>query len=110
MIENGDFRFRDDMFKKDSKDTIPIEILTGPYKNAIFRYVKVAVKEKDDGEAVLQFIYDLFEMGEHTETTLRKDRRFTEHLGILLNHLILETAQGIDDADRKDNIEELTQE
>jgi len=113
MIEKQDFKFRDDLLTKEAEEegqTVPIEILTGPYKNVIFRYVKVAVKEKDDGEAVLQFIYDLFEMGDHTETGLRKDKRFTEHLGILLNHLILETAQGIDDADRKNNIEELTQE
>ena len=99
MLDVGkDFRFRDDMHKPgEVGDTIPIEILTGPYKNVIYRYVKIGVKEKDDGEAVLQFIYDLFEMGEHTETSLRNDERFTKHIGLILNHLILETLEGQDD-------------
>ena len=110
MIENGDFRFRDDMFKKDSTDTIPIEILTGPYKNVILRYTRVGVKEKEDDTAVLQFQYDLLDMGEHTETTLRKDTRFTEHLGILLNHLILESLGAQNNEPRKDNTEEFVDE
>lgn len=99
MIDIGkDFRFRDDMHKPgEAGDTIPIEVLTGPYKNVIYRYVKIGVKEKDDGEAVLQFIYDLLEMGDHTETSLRNDMRFTNHIGLILNHLILETLEGKDD-------------
>lgn len=113
MIEKEDFRFRDDLVTKEAEEegqTVPIEILTGPYKNVIFRYVKVGVKEKDNGEAVLQFIYDLLEMAQHTETSLRKDYKFTEHLGILLNHLILETAQGIDNATRENDTQESAKE
>lgn len=113
MIEKQDFKFRDDLITKQAEEegqTVPIEILTGPYKNVIFRYVKVAVKEKEAGEAVLQFIYDLIEMGDHTETSLRKDKRFTEHLGVLLNHLILETAEGIDDATRENDTKESAKE
>jgi len=110
MLENGDFRFRDDMFKKDSKDTIPIEILTGPYKNVILRYTTVGVKEKEDDTAVLQFQYDLLDMGEHTETTLRKDPRFETHLGILLNHLILESLGAPDNEPRKNDTEEFVDE
>jgi hypothetical protein len=111
MIENGDFRFRDDMFSADSGETLPIEILTGPFKNVIFKYVKVGVKEKDDETAVLQFTYDLLEMGNHTETYLRKDPKFTQHLGILLNHLILETQQGLEkNESRKNDTEEFVDE
>ena len=113
MIEKKDFRFRDDLITKEDEEegkTVPIEILTGPYKNVIFRYVKVGVKEKDGGEAVLQYIYDLLEMAENTETALRKDQRFTNHLGILLNHLILETAQGIDNATRENDTQESAKE
>jgi len=108
MLDLGkDFRFRDDMHKPgEVGDTIPIEVLTGPYKNVIYRYVKIGVKEKDDGEAVLQFIYDLFEMGDHTETSLRNDKRFTEHIGLILNHLILETLEGQDDDARENYSEE----
>ena len=110
MIENGDFRFRDDMINKDTTDTIPIEILTGPYKSVILRYTRVGVKEKEDDTAVLQFQYDLLEMGEHTETSLRNNTRFTEHLGILLNHLILESLGAPDNESRKNNTEESVDE
>ena len=108
MINKNDFRFRDDMMSKDEVQTVPIEILTGPYKNVIYRYVKVGVKEKDGGEAVLQFIYDLLNTGNFSETTLRGDQRFTNHIGIILNHLILEVAEPKTDDDREDYSEEPT--
>jgi hypothetical protein len=106
MIGQKDFRFRDDLTKPDAGDTIALEILTGPYKNVIFRYVRVSVREKEDDEAVLQFQYELIEMGDHTETQLRKDPRFSQHLGILLNHLILESLESQDNANRENYSEE----
>lgn len=94
MIENGDFKFRDDMVSEKSKDTVPIEILTGPFKNVIYRYTKVGVREQNDGTATLRFEYDLLNMGDNfTETKLRNDKKFEQHLGILLNHLILESLE-----------------
>ena len=110
MLENGDFRFRDDMIVKDSKDTVPIEILTGPYKNVIFKFTTVGVKELENGTAVLKFQYDLSEMGDHTETKLRSDKRFEDHLGILLNHLILESAEFEHNESRKNNPTESSDE
>lgn len=110
MISKSDFRFRDDMFNKNSKDTIPIEILTGPYKNVIMKYTTVGIKEQDNGTAVLRFQYDLLEMGDHTETKLRKDARFEQHLGLLLNHLILEAAEYEYNEPRKDDPEKPSDE
>ena len=109
MIEQKDFRFRDDMYKPEAGDTVPVEILTGPYKGVIYRYVRIGVTEKEDGEAVLRFQFELLEMGDHTETSLRNDQRFTNHIGIILNHFILELAES-EVANRKDDIEELDQE
>lgn len=106
MIENGDFRFRDDLFKNEDGETVPIEILTEPYKGVILRYTKVAIKELEDGTAKLQFQYDLLEMGNLTETKLRSDARFENHAGLLLNHLILESVEGQADANREDHFEE----
>jgi hypothetical protein len=98
MLEVGkDFKFRDDLYNKESGETVPIQILTGPYKDVIYRYIKIAVQEKEDGHAVLQFIYDLLELGEHFETKLRADKRFVEHLGLLLNSFILETLESSSD-------------
>jgi hypothetical protein len=109
MIENSDFRFRDDLTKSKNGDTIAIEILTPPYKDVIFRYTQVGVKEQDNGTAVLRFSYDVVDPAESSELTLRNDKRFEQHLGILLNHLILEAAEA-PSADRKDNSEELVEE
>lgn len=109
MIENSDFRFRDDLVKE-GVETVPLEILTGPYKGAILRYTRVGVKELEDGTAKLQFQYDLLEMGDHTETKLRSDPRFEQHAGILLNHLILESLEGLANADRENHLEEPDEE
>lgn len=109
MIENTDFIFRDDLYKPENGDTIPIEILIGPYKGVIYRYVRMGVTEKPDGEAVLRFQYELLELGNHTETSLRNDQRFTDHIGIILNHLILEVAES-DIDNREDGSQEFNQE
>lgn len=85
-----DYKFRDDLIK-DPKATVPIELLTGPYKGVVYNYTEVAVKEMEDGTAKMQFSYDLHQMGEHTETSLRRDQMFTQHIGLVLNRLILET-------------------
>ena len=107
MIEVGkDWKFRDDMFKKDSAETVPIEILTDPYKGVILRYTKVAVRELENGTAVLNYEYEIVDAGEHTETSLRKEERFHKHLSILLNHLILEATEEAPDADRENYSEE----
>jgi hypothetical protein len=110
MIENGDFRFRDDLIKDQNTETVPIEILTGPYKGVILRYTKVGVSELEDGTAKLQFQYDLLEMGDNSETKLRSDTRFETHAGLLLNHLILESIEGQADANREDYLEEPDEE
>lgn len=86
MIVNEDFKFRDDM----KHDTVPIELLTGPYKGVVYRYTKVAVKEKEDDTAVMKFDYDIYESAGHVQTQLRKDKTFQNHIGLILNELILE--------------------
>ena len=99
MIVGVDYKFRDDI--KD--DTVPIELLTGPYKGIVYRYTKVAVKEKEDDTAVMQFDYHLYHTGELSETTIRRDRKFTQHIGLILNALILET---VENENREDHSEE----
>lgn len=103
MIIGTDFIFRDDL----KKDTVAIELNLDPYKKVVYRYVNVAVKENDNDTATLKFEYELFEMGDHVETALRKDKRFTEVLGLILNTLILEATTH---EDGKDDIKESDQE
>ena len=88
MVLGEDYAFCDDM----KKDTVPIKLTSGPYKDVVYRYTKVSIKEKEKEEtAVLNFDYDLYEMGEHSEIKLRRDPKFNRHIGLVLNTLILES-------------------
>lgn len=89
MIIGEDFMFMDSI----KADTTPLKLLTGPYKDVIYRYTNMTVKENVDDTASMIFDYELFEMGNHTETTLRKDDRFTQHIGLVLNTLLLEALE-----------------
>jgi hypothetical protein len=99
---NKDFKFRDEM----KEDTVPIEILIDPYKGILYRYTKVGVKENDNETATLKFQYQLYEMGGHTETKLRKDETFEKTLGLILNTLILDVAEADQNGHRKDDTKE----
>jgi hypothetical protein len=86
MIVNIDYKFRDEL----KEDTVPIELLTGPYKGVVYRYTHVSLKEKEDDSAVMNFDYHLHETAEHKDTDLISDHRFIAHIGLILNQLILE--------------------
>lgn len=87
MVINEDFKFRDD--KK--ADTVPIELLTGPFKGVLYRYTQVRLLENENDTATVQFEYDILDSGELTETKLRASEKFSQHIGIILNSLILES-------------------
>jgi hypothetical protein len=91
MIIGKDYLLRDDLYEEDK--TLPVELLTGPYKGAILRFTTVSIKEMENDQAKMLFDYDLLEMGDHTETSLRKDNRFTQHIGLVLNAMILESLE-----------------
>lgn len=103
MIIGKDYRLRDDLYEEDK--TLPIELLTGPYQGVILRYTTVAIKETEGDQARMIFDYELLEMGNHTETSLRKDVRFTEHAGLVLNTMILETLEEQNAARENDSTE-----
>lgn len=102
-----DYKFRDDM--KDH-DTVPIELLMEPWQGVILRYEKVGIKETNDGTATLQFSYELLEMGNHTETNLRRSKKFEECAGLILNNMILEVAEHDAAKSGKDDTEEFVEE
>lgn len=103
MIIGKDYLLRDDLYEEDK--TLPIQLLTGPYKDVILRYTTVAIKEMEDDQAKMIFDYDLLEMGDHTETSLRKDVKFTHHIGLVLNTMILETLEEQNAARENDSTE-----
>ena len=93
MIIGQDYKFRDDM----KADTVPVELLTDPYSGVILRYTTVAISEQEDGTAKLKFDYELFETGNHTMVGLRKDPKFQEYAGLVLNAMILESVENPDE-------------
>jgi len=103
------YKFRDDLKQY---DTVPIELLTEKYQGVILRYTNVSVKELEDNSASLIFGYDLVEMGKHTETNLRRSKDFDQHIGTILNEMILEVVD--DDIAksklRKDDTNEFVEE
>lgn len=103
MLIGKDYLLRDDLYEEDK--TLPIQLLTGPYKDVILRYTTVAIKEMEDDQAKMIFDYDLLEMGNHTETSLRKDVKFTHHIGLVLNTMILETLEEQNAARENDSTE-----
>lgn len=103
MLIGKDYLLRDDLYEEEK--TLPIQLLTGPYKDVILRYTTVAIKEMEDDQAKMIFDYDLLEMGDHTETSLRKDVKFTQHIGLVLNTMILETLEEQNAARENDSTE-----
>lgn len=101
MILGTDFRFRDDFT---DSETIPIEVLTGPYTGVIFRIQTVNIREDVDS-AKLTFSYELLEHPNFREKVLREDVRFNEHVGLVINTLVLDLA---DDLDRHEGMDEST--
>jgi len=87
-----DFKFRDD--KK--ADTVPVELIGEPYNGIVFRFTSVAIKEEVGQSATIKFDYELFESVEHTMIGLRKDKKFNEHIGLVLNSMILEAIDAAD--------------
>lgn len=98
MILGEDFMFMDSM----KTETIAIKLLTEPYKDIVYRYTKLNVKENDDDSATLSFSYELYEMGDNTETSLRKDEKFHQHIGLVLNSLILEAVEHVENTQKKE--------
>lgn len=86
MILGIDFKFRNDI----EADTVPIELLLAAYKGVVYRYQKIGIRENDDDSATLKFEFELFETGNFSKRKLKKDPRFKEILGLILNTLILE--------------------
>ena len=106
MILGEDFKFRDDM----KHDTVPIELLTGPYKDIILRYTKVAIKEQENESARLLFEYEIYKTGVYSEATLRNDVKFQTHIGLVLNQLILDSLDEGKNEPREDDNQEFIEE
>jgi CDGSH-type Zn-finger protein len=84
MIEGIDYCF---IYPKDEKEAANIRLLTGMYKDTIFRFGKVKFKEYDDGPH-LQFAFDVIESTYMKPKKMEKDANFQNYLGDMLIELM----------------------
>lgn len=91
MIAGEDFRFRDDMFDpKEDGATVPIELLLEPFQGIIYRYTTVKFKLGEDDVPRLQYDYDIIKTNDLSMITLRKNQKFNDILGLILNAMLLD--------------------
>lgn len=91
----------------DDKDvnSVHIKLMTGEYKDTIFKYGKVGIEEKD-GNAYLQFNFDVIKS---PIKKLEKKLEFRNYIGDLLTTIIsgqLDIEESYIDENRTDDFEE----
>jgi hypothetical protein len=84
MIEGIDYCF---IFPKDEADITHIKLLTGDYKDTVFKYGKVSFQEKDDVPHLL-FAYYVLECNVMKPKKLEQDSSFKQFAGDLLVELM----------------------
>jgi hypothetical protein len=80
MIEGTDYCY---IYPKDDNASVHIKILTGKYKDTIFKYGKVKFKEEND-QVYLLFAYDVIESNFAKPKVMEQDQVFKDYLGDLL--------------------------
>jgi hypothetical protein len=84
MIEGLDYCF---INPKDEKDTTHVRVLTGPYKDTLYKYGKVSFKEEND-KAHLLFAFYVLESPMMKPKKLEQDPDFKQYAGDLLVDLM----------------------
>jgi hypothetical protein len=87
------------------KNSVHIKLLTGLYKDTVFKYGKVGIDEKDEN-AYLQFDFDVIES---PIKKVAKQLEFRNYIGDLLLNIImgkLDMEEGYIDENRTDSDEE----
>lgn len=104
MIEGTDYCF---IYPKDDSTAVHIRFLQGPYKDTVFKYGKVKIKEESDGVHLL-FAYDVLESQVKKPAKLEKDEDFKNYIGDLLVEIMSSNMdEDIIDETGTDNTEKL---
>ncbi len=86
-----DYNFRDDLFNdKQNGSTCPIELLIEPFNGIVYRYTTVRFKMEADGVPRLQYDYEIVKTNDLSMITLRKNQKFNDILGLVLNAMLLD--------------------
>ncbi len=114
MEAGTDFKFRDDLFdSKEEGTTCPIELMIDPFEGVVYRYTTVRFKLGEDDVPRLQFDYEIIKTNDLSMITLRKNQKFNDAVGLILNTLLLDAADaenGMDLETRTDDTKEPDQE
>lgn len=78
MIEDIDYKYS---FPEDDPEHVHIELLTGPYMGAVFKYIAVKFDEENE-EIYLQFTYNVIQYKNSKD--LESDINFKNYIGKLL--------------------------
>lgn len=91
MEAGTDYKFRDDLFNpKEDGSTVPIEILIEPFAGVVYRYTTVGFKVGEDDIPRLQYDYEIIKTNDLSMVTLRKNQKFNDTLGLILNAMLLD--------------------
>ena len=91
MEVGKDFSFRDDLFNaKEDGTTCPIELTIDPFNGIVYRYTTVRFKVDENDIPRLQYDYEIIKTNDLSMMTLRKNQKFNEILGLILNTLLLD--------------------
>jgi hypothetical protein len=107
-----DYIFRDDLFNPNKHGTtVPIELKLDPFAGIVYRYTTVTFKMGEDNVPRLLYDYEIEKTNDLSMVTLRKNQKFNEVLGLILNGLLLDAseAEGVSETGTNDT-EELNQE
>jgi hypothetical protein len=84
MIEGIDYSF---IFPENDDKRVHIKLISGPYKDVVYRYGGVKIEEKND-EGHLLFNYEIVESTVVKPKKLEKDMAFKTYIGDLLVQLM----------------------
>ena len=94
MEAGTDFKFRDDLFDaKEDGSTCPIELMLDPFAGVVYRYTTVRFKVGEDDIPRLQFDYEIIKTNDLSMITLRKNQKFNDAVGLILNTLLLDASE-----------------
>ena len=91
MEPGTDYVFRDDLFNaKEAGSTVPIELKIEPFVGVVYRYTTVTFKLGEDDVPRLLYDYDIIKTNDLSMVTLRKNQKFNDTLGLILNAMLLD--------------------
>jgi hypothetical protein len=84
LIEGQDYCF---IYPKEDKESVHIKLMTGDYKDTVFKYGKVKIEEKQ-GDVHLLFAFDVLESTIMKPKKLQNDDDFKQYAGDMLVFLM----------------------